>query len=79
MAKKKVKRKKHVPMRMCIVTHQRKPKMELMRLVRVNDKVKVDLLGKERGRGANISMDLEVFDIAPFYHTHTYLQLMSSM
>lgn len=51
-------------MRMCIVTREKKPKMELMRLVRVGDEVRVDPKGKERGRGANIAMDLEVFDQA---------------
>lgn len=63
MAQKKQK-EKHVPMRMCIVTNERKPKMELMRFVRVGDEVKVDPKGKERGRGANLSMDVKVFDEA---------------
>ena len=63
MGKKKT-RQKHVPIRMCIVTKKRKPKKELMRLVRVDDKVVVDPKGKERGRGANISMDVKVFDEA---------------
>lgn len=66
MAKKK--RQKHIPMRMCIVTRERRPKMELMRFVRVKDKVKVDPQGKERGRGANISMDAKVFDEAAKKH-----------
>lgn len=60
----KTKKKKHIPMRMCIVTRDRKPKMDLMRLVRVDGKVKVDPKGKERGRGANITMDIDVFDEA---------------
>lgn len=62
--KKKQQKKKHVPIRMCIVTKERKPKKELMRLVRVEDDVVVDPRGKERGRGANISMNVEVFDEA---------------
>ena len=61
---KKTKREKHIPIRMCIVTKERKPKMELMRLVRVGDGVKVDPKGKERGRGANICMKEDVFDEA---------------
>lgn len=55
-------------MRMCIITRESKPKMELMRLVRVDDKVKVDSLGKERGRGANITMDVKIFDEAAKKH-----------
>lgn len=68
MTKKEAKRQKHIPMRMCIVTRERKPKMELMRIVRVRDKVKVDPKGKERGRGANIAMDAKVFDEAAKKH-----------
>jgi len=68
MAKKKKMREKHVPMRMCIVTRERKPKLGLMRLVNVNGKVKVDPKGKERGRGANICMEEDVFDEAVRKH-----------
>jgi predicted RNA-binding protein YlxR (DUF448 family) len=64
----KKERQKHIPMRMCIVTRKKKPKIELMRLVRVDDKVKVDPKGKERGRGANISMDEKIFDEASKKH-----------
>jgi predicted RNA-binding protein YlxR (DUF448 family) len=53
---------------MCIVTKERKPKIELMRLVRVEDEVRVDPKGRERGRGANISMDIKVFDQAAKKH-----------
>lgn len=63
MAKKK-KREKHIPIRMCIVTRERKPKNDLIRLVRTDDKVKIDPKGKERGRGANISIDINLFDQA---------------
>ena len=64
----KLKKPKHIPMRMCIVSREKKPKIELMRLVRVDDNVKVDPKGKERGRGANISMDVKVFDEAARKH-----------
>ena len=60
----KEQKKKHIPMRICIVTRERKPKAELMRLVRVGDVVRVDPKGKERGRGANICMDIKIFDEA---------------
>lgn len=61
---KKQQKKKHVPMRMCIVTKERHPKSELMRLVRIDGKVYVDPKGKKRGRGANITMDIDIFDEA---------------
>jgi len=64
MSKKKDRRQKHIPMRMCILTRKRMPKYELMRLVRIDDKVFVDPKGKMRGRGANITMDVDVFDQA---------------
>jgi predicted RNA-binding protein YlxR (DUF448 family) len=54
--------KKHIPMRMCIVTHEKKSKSELIRFVKIDNTVKVDLKGKERGRGANISMDIDIFE-----------------
>ncbi|MBN2016106.1 YlxR family protein [Candidatus Dojkabacteria bacterium] len=65
MAKNK---QKHVPIRTCIVTKVKKPKMELMRIVRVDDVIKVDPKGKERGRGANICMDIKVFNKAVRKH-----------
>lgn len=68
MPKKKKQREKHVPIRMCIVTKERKPKMELMRLVRVGDEVLIDPKGKKRGRGANISLDMKIFDEAAKKH-----------
>lgn len=56
---------KHVPMRTCIITRKRLPKSELIRLV-VDDslRVRVDLKGKIKGRGANISPDMEIFERA---------------
>lgn len=61
---KKVK-EKHVPMRTCIATGIKLPKNELLRLVRSSDgAVKVDLRSKLEGRGANISMNMEAFDLA---------------
>lgn len=62
---------KHVPMRTCIATGAQKPKNEMVRLVRLPDPdspdkyvVKIDLKGKERGRGASIDSNLEAFDLA---------------
>ncbi|HLD03438.1 MAG TPA: YlxR family protein [Candidatus Dojkabacteria bacterium] len=57
--------KKSVPIRTCIVTHIKKPKNELIRIVFTPEsKVIVDVLGKAKGRGANITPSLEIFDKA---------------
>lgn len=56
---------KHLPIRTCIATGIKLPKNKLIRLVRLeNNTVKVDIKGKEKGRGANISMDINAFDLA---------------
>ena len=56
---------KHVPMRTCIGTGVKKPKKEMIRLVRLADGgVVVDAGGKLRGRGANLDMTLAAFDAA---------------
>lgn len=61
---KKVK-EKHVPMRTCIATGIKLPKNQLLRLVKTSDgTVKVDPRSKLEGRGANISMTMEAFDLA---------------
>lgn len=52
---------KKIPMRTCVVTKEKYPKMELLRIVRTPDgKVIVDLKGKENGRGAYIKKDRDV-------------------
>lgn len=62
---KKIMKIKHVPMRTCIVTHKKLSKSELIRLVKLDSgKVEIDLRGKLKGRGANISPDLTVFEDA---------------
>ncbi len=51
---------KKIPYRMCIVTHERLPKYEMIRVVK--DKlgdVKVDLHGKANGRGIYLKKDIE--------------------
>ncbi len=56
---------KHVPVRTCIATGEKKPKNELMRIVKLIDgTIKVDPRSKLEGRGANLSMTIEAFDIA---------------
>jgi predicted RNA-binding protein YlxR (DUF448 family) len=56
---------KHVPIRTCIATGQKKPKNEMIRLLKMPDgSVTVDIKGREKGRGANLTMDITSFDLA---------------
>ena len=56
---------KKIPMRSCIVTKEKLPKQELIRIVRTpNQEVIVDLTGKANGRGAYLKKDLVVFEKA---------------
>ena len=53
---------KKIPMRSCIVTKEKLPKMELVRVVRTpENNVIVDTTGKANGRGAYLKKDIEVF------------------
>lgn len=52
-------------MRTCIVTKEKLPKKELIRVVRTPEgEVKIDETGKLNGRGAYLKKDLEVFEKA---------------
>jgi len=56
---------KKIPMRSCIVTKEKLPKHELIRVVRTPiGNVIVDETGKANGRGAYLKKDLEVFEKA---------------
>lgn len=56
---------KKIPMRSCVVTREKLPKGELVRVVRTPDgNVIVDLTGKANGRGAYLKKDLSVFEKA---------------
>ena len=53
---------KKIPMRSCIVTREKLPKNELIRVVRTpENEVVVDLTGKVNGRGAYLKKDASVF------------------
>jgi len=52
---------KKIPLRTCVVTKEKHPKKELLRIVKNNQgDIFVDLTGKANGRGAYIKKDLEV-------------------
>lgn len=58
-------KQKKIPMRTCIVTREKLPKRELIRVVRTPDgNVIVDTTGKANGRGAYLKKDLEVYNKA---------------
>ena len=58
-------KEKKIPMRECIVTKERLPKKELVRVVRTPEgEVVVDTTGKANGRGAYLKIDKEVFEKA---------------
>ena len=56
---------KKIPYRMCVVTRERFPKQELIRVV-VNKEgiVTVDETGKQNGKGAYIKKDIDVLNKA---------------
>ena len=56
---------KKIPMRSCIVTKEKLPKMELVRVVRTpENNVIVDTTGKANGRGAYLKKDKDVIEKA---------------
>ena len=56
---------KKITMRTCVITKEKYPKKELIRVVRDNlGNVSVDLTGKANGRGAYLKKDLEVVEMA---------------
>ena len=56
---------KKIPMRSCVVTKEKLPKQELLRIVRTTDmNVVIDDSGKVNGRGAYIKKDIVVLEKA---------------
>ena len=54
-----------IPMRSCVVTREKLPKSELLRIVRTTDgDIIADISGKINGRGAYIKKDIEVLNKA---------------
>ncbi len=52
---------KKIPMRSCVVTKEKYPKKELIRIVRTpEEKIIIDETGKSNGRGAYLKKDIEV-------------------
>ena len=56
---------KKIPMRSCVVSREKLPKQELIRVVKNKDnEIFVDTTGKQNGRGIYIIKDLEVLEKA---------------
>ena len=56
---------KKIPLRTCVVTHEKLEKRDLLRVVRNNEgKVFVDDTHKANGRGAYLKKDKEVIELA---------------
>lgn len=55
---------KKIPMRMCVVTREKLPKKELLRVVKFNDEISVDLTGKQNGKGCYLKKDKSVVQLA---------------
>lgn len=54
-----------IPMRKCVVTQERFPKKDLIRVVCTPEKtVEIDLTGKKNGHGAYISKSLDTLALA---------------
>lgn len=54
----------HIPIRTCIGCEEKKPKREMIRIVRQSDNIFVDLTGKASGRGAYICVSLSCLEKA---------------
>ena len=54
-----------IPMRKCVVTQERFPKKDLIRVVRTPEQtIEIDLTGTKNGHGAYISKSLETLALA---------------
>lgn len=52
---------KKIPMRSCVITKEKLPKKELVRVVRTPEgNIEIDETGKLNGRGAYLKKDIEV-------------------
>ncbi len=57
-----------IPMRTCVVTREKLPKQELLRIVKFDGVVSIDETGKKNGKGCYIKKDLSVLEEARKKH-----------
>ena len=55
---------KKIPMRMCVVTREKSPKQDLIRVVNFEGKTFVDPTGKHNGKGCYLKKDASVINEA---------------
>ncbi|MCX4365642.1 MAG: YlxR family protein [Bacilli bacterium] len=55
---------KKIPMRTCVVTREKLPKNELIRIVKTNDGIIIDESGKVNGHGCYLKKDENVIRMA---------------
>ena len=55
---------KKIPMRTCVITKEKLPKKDLIRVVRTLDGIVVDETGKVNGHGVYLKKDIEVINLA---------------
>ena len=70
-------KQKKIPMRTCVVTKEKLPKKELIRIVRNKDgEVFVDPTGKQNGKGVYLKLDNDVVEKAKKGHIlNKYLEV----
>lgn len=57
-------KERKIPMRMCVATHEKYPKKELVRIVSFNGEISVDETGKKNGKGCYLKKDINVIEEA---------------
>lgn len=58
-------KQKKIPMRTCVVTREKYPKKELIRVVRTPEgEIEIDTSGKKNGKGAYLKLSKEVIEKA---------------
>ena len=56
---------KKIPMRRCLATNESLPKKDMFRIVKTPEgEIKVDLTGKQNGKGAYLSKNIEALKLA---------------
>ena len=53
-----------IPMRMCVVTREKYPKNDLIRVVCFENNINVDVTGKQNGKGCYLKKDIDVINEA---------------
>lgn len=55
---------KKIPMRMCVLTREKLPKYDMLRIVLKDNKIVGDLTGKLNGKGCYLKKDINIIEEA---------------